>query len=170
MLPRALPPERDNVFSMYTAVLALHSWLRWFALLTGVLAVASLASSRSQDSGSVDRDRWSLFFMIALDLQLLLGLLLYLFISPNTTAMFRDFGAAMRDPVSRFWAVEHVTLMVFAVVIAHVGRVLGRKAATPASGRSKMLLAFVVALVAIMAATPWPGMRAGRPLFRISAP
>ncbi|MGE3178092.1 MAG: hypothetical protein AB7O32_11520 [Vicinamibacterales bacterium] len=155
---------------MYTAVLALHSWLRWGALIAGVLAVASLASSKSSDARSVDGDRWSLFFMIALDLQLLIGLLLYLFISPNTTAMFRDFGAAMRDPVARFWAVEHVTLMFVAIVAAHVGRVLGRKAASPAAGRSKMLVAFIIALVAIMAATPWPGMRAGRPLFRISAP
>jgi hypothetical protein len=154
---------------MYIAVLALHSWLRWGALIAGVLAVASLASSKSTDSRSVDGDRWSLFFMIALDLQLLLGLMLYLFISPNTTALFRDFGSAMRDPVARFWAVEHVTLMFVAIIAAHVGRVLGRKATSPASGRSKMLVAFVIALVAIMAATPWPGMRAGRPLFRVSA-
>jgi hypothetical protein len=153
---------------MYIAVLALHSWLRWGALIAGVLAVASLASSKSsKDAGQ--GEKWGLFFMIALDLQLLLGLALYLFISPNTSAMFADFGAAMRDPVARFWAVEHITLMLVAIVLAHVGRVLARKAPTPAAGRSKMLLCFVIALVAIMAATPWPGMRAGRPLFRISA-
>jgi hypothetical protein len=154
---------------MYTAVLALHSWLRWGAIIAGVLAVASLASSKSsKDAGQ--GEKWGLFFMIALDLQLLLGLALYLFISPNTTAMFADFGAAMRDPVARFWAVEHVALMLVAIVLAHVGRVLARKAPTPAAGRSKMLMCFVIALIAIMAATPWPGMRAGRPLFRISAP
>lgn len=155
---------------MYTAVLVLHSWLRWAALIAGVLAVASLASSKSSDGGSGQGEKWGLFFMITLDVQFLLGLMLYLFISPNTTAMFGDFGAAMRDPVARFWAVEHVTLMLVAIVLAHVGRVLARKAPSPAAGRSKMLICFVVALVAIMAATPWPGMRAGRPLFRVTAP
>jgi hypothetical protein len=154
---------------MYTAVLALHSWLRWGALIAGVLAVVSLASARSSSSPA-QGDKWGLFFMIALDLQLLIGLMLYLFISPNTTVMFADFGATMRDPVARFWAVEHLTLMLVAIVLVHVGRVLAKKAPTSAAGRSKMLICFVVALVAIMAATPWPGMRAGRPLFRVSAP
>ena len=34
----------------------------------------------------------------------------------------------MRDPVARFWAVEHVTMMILAVALGHVGRVLARKA------------------------------------------
>ncbi len=154
---------------MYTLALILHSWLRWAAIIAGVLAVMSLLSSKSSATGSRQADKWGLFFMISLDLQLLIGLLLYLFISPNTTAMFSDFGAAMRDPVARFWAVEHISLMLVAIVLAHVGRVLARKARTPAAKRSRLLVCFVIALVAILAATPWPGMRAGRPLFRISA-
>jgi hypothetical protein len=85
------------------------------------------------------------------------------------TAIRADFGAAMRESVARFWAVEHVTLMLVAVGVAHVGRVLARKAATPEARRSRLLLCFTIALVAIVAATPWPGLRAGRPLFRISA-
>ena len=152
---------------MYTLALLLHSWLRWGALVAGLLAVFSLMSSRSAASGS-SADRWGMFFMIALDLQLLLGLLLYFFISPNTTAMFSDFGAAMRDPVARFWAVEHISMMLVAVVVAHVGRVLARKATSPDSRRRRLLICFVIALLAILAATPWPGMRAGRPLFRVS--
>jgi hypothetical protein len=152
---------------MYTLVLFLHSWLRWGAIVAGILAVLALASAKADKPSQ--SDRWALFFMIALDLQLLLGLLLYLFLSPNTTAMFGDFGAAMRDPVARFWAVEHLTLMLAAIVIAHVGRVLARKAASPGAARSRLLVCFVIALVAILAATPWPGLRAGRPLFRVSA-
>ena len=65
--------------------------------------------------------------MIALDVQMLLGLLLYGVLSPYTAAAMKDFGAAMRDPVLRFWAVEHLTMMLSAVVLVHVGRVLARK-------------------------------------------
>ena len=92
-------------------------------------------------------------------------------LSPTTSAIFHEtgMGAAMRDPVARFWAVEHVTLMLVAIVVAHVGRVLARKAATPAAKRTRLLVCFVVALIAILGGTPWPGMRAGRPLFRVSA-
>jgi hypothetical protein len=105
--------------------------------------------------------------MIAMDLQMLLGLLLYAFLSPITSAIFDDFGAAMRDSTSRFWAVEHPTMMVAAVVFAHLGRVLARKAPTPAAKRTRMLVCFGLATLMMIVATPWPGMRAGRELFRL---
>ena len=71
----------------------------------------------------------------------------------------------LRHPFS----VEHVTLMLAAVIVAHVGRVLARKASSPGSRRRRLLLCFVISLIAILAATPWPGMRAGRPLLRVSS-
>ena len=146
---------------MYELVLTAHSWLRWVALIAGLMAVvmAFTASPRA--------DRWGLILVIALDIQLLLGFALYLVLSPNTKAIFGNFGAAMRDPVARFWAVEHVSLMVFAVVMAHVGRVLARKAAAPAAKRKRLLVCFVLSTLAMIAATPWPGMASGRPLFRV---
>jgi hypothetical protein len=54
-----------------------------------------------------------------------------------------------------------------AVVVTHVGRVLARKAATPEAKRTRSLLCYGVAMLAIIARTPWPGMVAGRPLFRL---
>jgi hypothetical protein len=156
---------------MYLLVLFLHSWLRWGAIVVGVIAVLSLLTSQPRPGAPDPSDRWGRFFIIALDLQFLLGLLLYVGLSPTTAAIFGEtgMGASMRDPVARFWAVEHVTLMLVASVAAHVGRVLARKAATPAAKRTRLLVCFLVALIAILGATPWPGMRAGRPLFRISA-
>jgi hypothetical protein len=150
---------------MYELLLAVHSWLRWLALLAGLSAtLAVLMTPLRTPAGR--SETWGLIFMIAVDIQMLLGLLLYFFVSPNTTAMFSNFGAAMRDPVARFWAVEHVVTMLAAVVLVHVGRVLGRKAATPQSRRTRMLLCFALATIAMLVATPWPGMTAGRPLFR----
>lgn len=151
---------------MYDIILWLHSWLRWPALVAGVAATAAAVASRPTGSGKTAADRWGLLFMILLDVQFLLGLLLYGLLSPITAAIFDDFGAAMRDSAARFWAVEHITLMLAAVVIVHVGRVLARKAATPGAKRTRMLVCFAIATVAMFAAIPWPGMRAGRPLFR----
>jgi hypothetical protein len=149
---------------MYSLVLILHSWLRWIAIAAGVGATAAAASGPPGRSGS---ERPGLLFMISMDLQMLLGLLLYAFLSPNTAAVFKDFGAAMKDPVARFWAVEHVTMMLAAVVLAHVGRVLGRKASTPGKKRTRLLISFGLSTLLMIAGTPWPGMRAGRPLFRV---
>ena len=45
----------------------------------------------------------------------------------------------MKDPALRFWAVEHTTTMFAAIALAHVGRVLARKATTPAAKRTRLL-------------------------------
>lgn len=105
--------------------------------------------------------------MIALDVQMLLGLILYFGLSPTTAAIRADFGAAMQNPVARFWALEHLTTMLLAVVVAHVGRVLARRAATVQGRRMWMTTGFGLATLLMIAATPWPGMRVERPLFRM---
>lgn len=149
---------------MYDLFLIVHSWLRWIAIAAGVGATAAATGA---SSGSRGGEKAGLFFMIAMDLQMLLGLLLYTFVSPNMAAILRDFGASMRDPEARFWAVEHITMMIAAVALAHVGRVLARKAKTPASARTRQLICFGLSTLLMIAGTPWPGTRAGRPLFRV---
>lgn len=152
---------------MYPLVLILHSWMRWVAIAAGVAAMGASVAGRPSGDALARSDRWGLIFTIALDVQFLLGLLLYFFVSPNMQAILGDFAASMRDPVARFWAVEHLSLMLFAVAIAHVGRVLARKASTPAQARTRRLVCFGLATVAMIAATPWPGRASGRPLFRL---
>jgi hypothetical protein len=149
---------------MYELVLLLHSWLRWGALVAAVLA--TLTAVTMKPGHTAQADKWGLIFMIALDLQMLLGLLLYFALSPATQAIFGDFGAAMRDPVARFWAVEHLTMMVVAVVLAHLGRILARKAKTPQAKRMRLMICFGLATLLLFVGTPWPGMTAGRPFFR----
>jgi len=144
---------------MYTTILTLHSWLRWVALLAGVAATFAALRGKA--------DRPGLIFMIVLDIQMLLGLVMYLAVSPVMEAIRADFGAAMKDPAARFWAVEHITMMLVAVVLAHVGRVLARKSATPESRNMKLFICFGIATVFMILRTPWPGLVAGRPLFRI---
>lgn len=151
---------------MYELVLTLHSWIRWVAIIAGIIATFSVMTSTPRSAAADRSATWGLILMIALDLQLVLGLLLYFALSPTTQAIFADFGGAMRDPVARFWAVEHVSVMLLAVVLAHVGRVLGRKAATPSSRRTRQLIFFGLSTLLMIVGTPWPGMRAGRELFR----
>ena len=122
---------------MYSTVLLLHSWVRWLALIAGVGATFSALGKG--DARLQGAERWGRIFIIALDLQLLLGLILYGVLSPYTAAAMRDFGAAMRDPALRFWAVEHLTMMLSAVILAHVGRVLARKTSLADSDAPPMI-------------------------------
>ncbi len=146
---------------MYNLALVVHSWVRWVALVAGVGAtMAALRKSASAEG-------WGLALSAAVDLQMLVGLLLYLVVSPNMAAIRANFGEAMQVPSLRFWAVEHITTMIVAVVLVHVGRVLGRKAATPEARRTRELVCFGLATVLMIVGTPWPGTRAGRPLFRV---
>ncbi len=150
---------------MYTTVLTIHSWIRWIALVAGV--GATMAATRGKVEGATSlADRWGLVAMMALDIQMLLGLLLYFVLSPITQAILGDFGGAMKDPAARFWAVEHTSAMVAAVVLAHVGRVLARKAATTAAKRTRLLVCFGLATAVMILGMPWPGRPGGRELFR----
>jgi heme A synthase len=151
---------------MYTTALFLHSWIRWIALIACVGVTLAALRGKVQGDKSV-ADRWGLVAMMALDLQMLLGLLLYLGLSPNMQEILNHFGEAMKRADTRFWAVEHISAMFIAIVLAHVGRVLARKAATPAAKRTRLLVCFGLATLLILVGTPWPGRPGGRDLFRL---
>lgn len=155
---------------MYPLLLTLHSWLRWFVVIVGLIAVARFASGWWGRRAWQGHDgRLAVLFPTLLDIQLLVGLLLYFFASPITAAALRDFGAAMGNAATRFYAVEHLALMAVALVLAHVGGVLSKKrSADPARFRVATVL-FGLALVLILAAIPWPFVAAGmnRPWFRL---
>ena len=151
---------------LYAVVLTVHSWLRWAVLLAGLVAFirSALGASRRAAWTPAD-DRAGFWFSTVLDAQFLLGLVLYIFLSPFTHAAFRDIGQAMSNSGLRFWTVEHVFGMVVAVAFVHVGRVRARKADSLRRHRVAAIF-FGLALVAILVSIPWPGMPAGRPLLR----
>jgi hypothetical protein len=149
---------------MYLGILIAHSWVRWVAIVAGIGAIWRAWRISSPDAAA--RDRWALALMIALDLQLLLGLLLYL-VSPVTRYALHGTGA-LRDPTIRFFALDHPLIMCGALILVHLGRRSARKAATFQQSRSRRLTCYSLALILIVGATPWPGLAPGsRPLFRI---
>ena len=153
---------------MYTTILMLHSWLRWVALVAGVAATIAALRDTTAPPAAGRADRWGLILLITLDTQMLLGLLMYLAVSPTMTAIRENFAGSMKDPVARFWAVEHITMMMGAVILTHVGRVLARKSATADAKKMKLIICFGMATALMLLGTPWPGMKAGRALFRLS--
>jgi len=152
---------------MYTTVLALHSWLRWAVVLIGLIAIVrALAAGAGRRPWLPLDDRLGLFFIIVLDVQLLLGLVLYFVLSPITQAALADFGSVMQVSSMRYWAVEHVFGMVVGVFLAHRGRARVKAASDPTRKHRVAAVFLILAMVAILASIPWPGMPNGRPLFR----
>jgi hypothetical protein len=151
---------------MYPTALIVHSWLRWLVVLTGLMAFfrAATGASGRKSWRPVD-DRAGFWFVTALDLQVLIGLLLYFFLSPVTRAAMHDFGGAMKNAGLRFWGVEHVFGVLIGVALAHIGRARARK--VDSLRRHKVTAVFFgLALVAILLSIPWPGTPNGRPLVR----
>lgn len=152
--------------TLYPIFRIIHSILRWVVLLTALFAIIRSITGLSFRRSFMEADgRAGLWFTISMDLQLLVGIILYFFLSPTTTMALQNFGAAMSVGASRFFAVEHVLLMVLATVAAHVGRAQGKKKALAAAQRHRRsLIWYVLALVLVLAAIPWPFFSYGRPL------
>jgi hypothetical protein len=151
---------------MNPSVLTLHSWLRWIVVLAGLVAFLRAVSGASgRKPWKLSDDRAGFWFIVALDVQLLIGLLMYFFLSPVTMSALSDFGGAMKTSSVRFWAVEHPFGVLLGVALAHIGRARARK--TDSFRRHRVAAIFFgLALAAILASIPWPGMPNGRPLIR----
>ena len=93
---------------MYSAVLLVHSWLRWLVVLAALLSLSRAFAGRAGHKlWSPTDDRTLQLFTLSLDIQFLFGLILYIGISPITAVAFQNLSAAMRDPSLRFFVVEH---------------------------------------------------------------
>lgn len=137
---------------MYLFTLSLHSYLRWAVLLVGVVALVMAYRAAATRSGWTPQQRnLGLAFTSLMDVQLLLGIVLYGFLSPITRSAFQNMGAAMRDPAVRFFVAEHIVGMIAAVVLVHIGAARARKKNAPGIAAVFYTLAFAVVLLSI----PW---------------
>ncbi len=153
--------------TLYGFVLFSHSLLRWVVLLAVVLACARsfLAARRGRAWGRGD-ERLHVALVSVLDLQLLLGIALYVVLSPFSRAFLDDFRQGMADPVVRFFGIEHGLAMVVAIAVVHVGRVRSKRLAEDARRHRVVWVSTLIALLLILLSIPWPVFPYARPLLR----
>ncbi|TRZ77859.1 MAG: hypothetical protein D4R94_02200 [Chitinophagaceae bacterium] len=141
---------------MTTGLLHLHNLLRWVILITLFLSIYKLWSK--QNALGVSK-----ILLISSHTTLLLGLYQYITGAVGLKMIqAAGMGAAMKDAATRFWAVEHIFSMVLAIVLITIGHVKYKKSSQ--SGTTQVL--YMIALLLILSAIPWP-FRAGigRPWF-----
>jgi hypothetical protein len=146
---------------MYQIVLAVHNIIRWVILIAGAVAVirAYMGWFGSRNWTETDR-KAGLLLTISIDIQVLLGLLLYIFLSPITNAAFRALGDVMGDAGLRFFTLEHVFYMVLALVFAHLGSILPKKVEDAVAKHRRAAIWFTLAFLVVLLGMPWM-----RPLF-----
>lgn len=134
---------------MYTFLLHFHSGLRWLILVAVVIAVIKSLIGLFGGSEYSKFDKIvAVAFVGMMHLQLLTGLILYFFYSPFITYN-------MSDPVQRFWSVEHLALMIFAVVAAQVGRSISKKTQDAQVKFRFQSIFFGMSLVLMLLGIPW---------------
>lgn len=122
-------------------LVAIHSYWRYLVVLVAlgafVVSLMAYLGSRPWDSLA---DRLSLVFTIVMDVQLLIGVLVWLLADyPQTDTFLR-------------WL--HPLLMIAAVALAHVGRVRSDRANDPRGKGAQASLFFGLSLVLMLIAIP----------------
>ena len=129
-----------------------HSGLRWFVLIAIIIAIVNALGKSGGTKPFTDKDRKAaLFALIFTHVQFVIGLILY-FISPKVVFS----GEAMKSDVLRFFLVEHIVLMLIAVILITVGYSRSKKAVTDRSRFRWILIPYLIALILILAGIPWP--------------
>jgi len=141
---------------LYPVFLSIHHYLSW-----GVVLVLILAAGKAWKS-LLFKNRWTStdtilasLLTVGADLQLLLGIVLYAALSPVTRQAFNNFGAAIADPGIRFFAVEHIAMMVVAVIILYIVKSRVRKAQFNARKHRMSAIWYTVALALVLFSIPW---------------
>lgn len=141
---------------MQTALLVVHSLLRWGVLLFGLWAVwNALTGVMGNRIWSANDKRSGLLFMTFCDIQLLIGLVLYF--KGEWFGLLKDhFKETMQSPGNRFFAMEHMAMMILAWLLVHIGRSMVKKGRTDKSKHTRGLVFFGLALILILVSIPWP--------------
>ncbi len=147
--------------TLYSFFKYFHSGFRYVVtiliLVAIINAVLGFAGKKPYTEGN---RKLNLFAMISAHTQLLLGIVLY-FLSP-----FVQFNSeTMKQPDTRYWTVEHLTMMIFAIILITIGHSRSKKAILPEAKHRSIFIFYALALLVIVVAI----IQSHRPLFGISA-
>ena len=130
---------------MYEILKSAHSGWRYLVLILLIVAVVqALAGWFGKKTYTEGNRKLNVFTLISAHIQLVLGAVLY-FLSPLTKG-------AMSEPLFRYWKVEHISMMIIAIVLITIGNAKSKKVADAVAKHKTIAIFFGVALIIIIAA------------------
>jgi hypothetical protein len=126
-----------------------HSGLRWVALILLLLAIVNAFTSKEYNK---KHRLINLFAMVSLHTQLLIGLIQYF----GTSTKVQFIEDWMKNPLLRFYGMEHILLMIIAIALVTIGHSKSKKGTTPEEKFKPIKLWYLIGLLLILAAIPWP--------------
>ena len=128
---------------LYSILRSAHSGWRYLVLILLVLAtLQALAGWMGNSSYTEANRKLNVFTLISAHIQLLIGLVLY-FLSPLTKG-------PMSEAISRYWKVEHISMMIIAVVLITIGNAKSKKIADATAKHKTITIFFGIALILIV--------------------
>jgi hypothetical protein len=138
---------------MYTGLLHTHSLLRYFVLIALVLVIIiSLQKWLGKKPYSGIDNKVSLYLFIFTHLQLLIGLVLYMV---SDVVQFNSL--TMKTAELRYWAVEHISLNIFAILFITMARISSKKMTDDTQRHKRMFVFNAVALLLIIVSLTMSG-------------
>jgi hypothetical protein len=141
---------------MYGWVLMAHGTWRWVVVIAGMVAVTDalrrIALALPWEPGGARPGR---LFGIAVDIQVAMGAVLYLALSPLTTLAPGLSGAANSGSEANFFAATHAAVMGAAFICVHIAAVMVRRGRDDVARRRRAALGYGITLGLILAGIPW---------------
>jgi hypothetical protein len=148
----------------YDILLTFHNLWRWVVLILTIVATINAYIGWIGKYPWKERDRrLGSFIAISLDIQFLLGLVLYFVSSYGIKALSKGMSF-LSDPANaqyRFFGMEHIGYMLLAVIFAHLGSILPRKSPEADHKFMRAAISFTIVFILIIYGIPW-----WRPLLR----
>ncbi len=141
----------------YNGILGLHSLLRWAIIILLVVNISRSFINKTKPYSQLDRS-WNLRLTIITHINLLVGLYQYFF-GVKGFVLIKTYGMAdvMKNSNLRFWAVEHITGMLIAIVLITIAGSVSKKTfESDAKKHSKLGWLYLISLLIIVAVVPWP--------------
>ena len=74
----------------------------------------------------------------------------------QTKVRFSEMGDVMGNSVLRFYTVEHITMMLIAIVLITMGYSKAKRQTEQARGHKTIFTFYLIGLVLILVSIPWP--------------
>lgn len=143
---------------MYSGLTHAHSGLRWLLLIALLYAIFNAFKKWQSGATYTESDRKAgLYAFILSHIQLLIGLVLY-FISPKVGSFS---GEVMKEPVARFFTVEHMSMMILGIILISIGYIRAKKQTADTKKFKTTFIFYLIGLIVILSRIPWPFQQYG---------
>lgn len=136
---------------LYSILVHSHSGLRWIVLGLLLFTIINAFIKKKKGANFGPKDKLlNILTLSAVHLQIVIGLVLYF-----AEERYKGFSE-MGNKILRFYAIEHLSIMVIAAVLITIGHSKIKKIEDHSSKFKKTRNYFAIVLLIILAGIPWP--------------